>query len=314
MPTISVIVPTYNCGKYIKEAIESILSQSYPVTEIIIIDDGSNDDTDEVVKNMNSDKIKYLSQKNLGVSSARNLGLTNATSDYIAFLDADDIWHKNMIESQIIALEQHPDIVFCFTNFMRFSDKKNEVFSDQFTFYPELSLLKTFYCKSSKVHIILDNAFCALVEFGEIPAFTQVIMFRRTSLQGIRFNTELKVCEDLEFFLRASIKGKVAYNSTILAYIRRHANNVTKDFSLISQDKLKALIEFKKSNSLSTSMLKALDSRIAKSYIDVSSSLISKNQKLSGWKNFGKLLTLPGNHRKKAKGFLKLIRQSLYPR
>ena len=88
---ISVIIPTYNYGRFIKEAVESVLKQTFPVAEIIVVDDGSTDNTEEIVKAL-GEKVRYIKQENNGVGAARNNGVKNSYGDLIAFLDADDLW------------------------------------------------------------------------------------------------------------------------------------------------------------------------------------------------------------------------------
>lgn len=312
MPDISVIVPTYNCGEFINEAITSILNQTCQASEIIVIDDGSQDNTREIVESIKSTKIRYIRQENAGVSSARNLGIANASGEYIAFLDADDIWHPQMLELQAGALEKQTDAVLCFTNFSRFLHATKKTLPDQFSFYPELNSVHSSVIDG--IHTIKENAFCALVDFGEIPAYTQAIIFRKSALSGILFNTKLSICEDLEFFLRVASTGSVAFNPKVLAYVRRHDNNATKDISLIPQHKLKAFLSIQESTPLSRTMLKALNNRIIKSYIDYSTSLILKGSKACAWKNFGATLKIDGSLNRKAKGFLKLLMLSFVAR
>ncbi|MFY9221885.1 MAG: glycosyltransferase family A protein [Blastocatellia bacterium] len=100
---ISVIIPVFNGEKYIKEAINSVLEQTFQDFEIIVIDDGSTDKTEEIVKSFPTSKIHYEKQVNKGVAAARNGGVELAKNDWIAFLDADDLWVKNKLELQINA-------------------------------------------------------------------------------------------------------------------------------------------------------------------------------------------------------------------
>jgi glycosyltransferase involved in cell wall biosynthesis len=109
--TISVILPAYNAGKYIGEALQSILVQTIPVDEIIVVDDGSTDNTKEVVSSF---PVRYLYQTNKGTAAALNAGIEQASGDYLAFLDADDIWMPQRLYLQLQALEKDPalDMVF----------------------------------------------------------------------------------------------------------------------------------------------------------------------------------------------------------
>lgn len=106
-PKVSVIIPTYNCAQYIPEAIESVINQTYKNFEIIVVDDGSKDKTREILKPyIETNIIKYIFQENKGPSSARNTGIRAACGKYTAFLDADDLWHREMIEKTLRALER----------------------------------------------------------------------------------------------------------------------------------------------------------------------------------------------------------------
>lgn len=99
-PPVSVIIPNYNYACYLREAIDSALNQTYRNIEIIVVDDGSQDNSAEVLESY-SDKIKFIQQQNQGVSAARNVGFQASSGDYIAFLDADDVWLPQKIEKQI---------------------------------------------------------------------------------------------------------------------------------------------------------------------------------------------------------------------
>lgn len=112
-PLISVIIPTYNCEKYLPEAIESVLAQTYKPFEIIVIDDGSTDNTADRVKHFGS-SIQYHIQANAGSAAARNFGIELARGDFFAFLDADDLWVEDKLNRQMAAFGSDPelDIVF----------------------------------------------------------------------------------------------------------------------------------------------------------------------------------------------------------
>jgi glycosyltransferase involved in cell wall biosynthesis len=107
--TLSVIIPTYNSGQFLTQAIKSVAAQTFPSSEIIVVDDGSTDDTQKQLASY-SGRIKYILQGNQGVSAARNRGVQAATGEFIAFLDADDVWHPRKIELQLNAIAAHPDL------------------------------------------------------------------------------------------------------------------------------------------------------------------------------------------------------------
>lgn len=114
-PTVSVVIPTYNYGRFIAAAVESALGQTYPVGEVMIVDDGSADETEQIVRGLSDPRVRYLRQANAGVSAARNKGVASTSGELIAFLDADDAWHPAKIERQVDAYlsEVHVGLVSC---------------------------------------------------------------------------------------------------------------------------------------------------------------------------------------------------------
>lgn len=116
MSKVSVIIPAYNAEKTITEALDSVLAQTHPVDEIIVVDDGSTDDTSKIIKNYPPSSIghqpiiKYIPQPNSGPAVARNTGIKAAEGEYIAFLDADDVWLPEKIAKQMSVFEQNPDV------------------------------------------------------------------------------------------------------------------------------------------------------------------------------------------------------------
>ena len=122
-PLISVMMPTYNNGKYIKQAIDSIYAQNYNNIEIIVIDDGSTDNTKEILQQYKN--IKYFYMEHKGISFARNKALECAKGEYIAFCDSDDYWLPNKLKTQIEYFEEHPECEIVFTKY------KNIIEEDQ---------------------------------------------------------------------------------------------------------------------------------------------------------------------------------------
>lgn len=116
--TITTVIPAYNAGQYIARAIDSVLAQTRPADEIIVVDDGSTDDTAAIVAQY-ANKVKCIHQQNAGETAARNAGIKAATYDWIAFLDADDEWIPDKLMLQAEALESNPDIVWATSNYYR---------------------------------------------------------------------------------------------------------------------------------------------------------------------------------------------------
>src|SRR5438309_4900890 len=99
-PLVSVVVPNYNYGRYVREAVDSVLGQTYPAVEVIVVDDGSSDDSLSVLQSYGS-KIKLVVQPNGGVHKARNRGIEESKGEFVAFLDADDVWEPTKLERQV---------------------------------------------------------------------------------------------------------------------------------------------------------------------------------------------------------------------
>ena len=128
MPRVSVVIPTYNRSDYILEAVESILTQTYRDFEIIIVDDGSTDDTRDVLAGqIEAGTIRYIYQENRSKSAARNHGIRLAKGEYIAFLDSDDLFTPTKLAKQVAFLDEHPDIGFVHSWYSKFDDAGNHL-------------------------------------------------------------------------------------------------------------------------------------------------------------------------------------------
>ena len=114
MPKVSVVICTYNLARYICEAIESVLNQTYRDYELIVIDDGSVDNT-KAILNKYVGKLRYIYRENGGLPSARNLGIRLSKGKYVAFLDADDIWLPDKLQKQVKAIEEDDDVGLFYT-------------------------------------------------------------------------------------------------------------------------------------------------------------------------------------------------------
>jgi glycosyltransferase involved in cell wall biosynthesis len=134
MPRVSVIIPTFNCRRFLGQAIESVFAQSYTDYEIIVADDGSTDDTREIEARYEG-KITYLYQSNRGPSSARNLALSKASGEFIAYLDADDMWYPQKLETQVAFLKTHRDCGFVHSDFATI-DETDRVIRRRFNHEP----------------------------------------------------------------------------------------------------------------------------------------------------------------------------------
>lgn len=210
---VSVIMPAYNAEKYIAESIRSVLAQTYPGWELIVVDDGSGDNTGGVVREFvaRDSRIKYIFQENGRLGKARNTGLKNARGELIAFLDSDDLWIETKLAAQMRALsENDADVVFsdCY------------VFNDENT-ADERTRFGSFAGKFSGSEL-LDRLICQ----NRIPVLT--VMLKRAVLDRVGVFEEGKPyhgLEDYDLWLRAARAGSVFYGMPeALARYRRHAS------------------------------------------------------------------------------------------
>ncbi len=205
---ISVIIPTYNRKKTLARAIQSVINQSLSPFEILIIDDGSNDGTEEWVKEK-FQNIKYIYQNNRGVSSARNIGIENANGDWVAFLDSDDEWLPNKLHEQVKTIESNPKIKFFHTNEIwirngvRVNQMKKHKKYGGYIFEKCLDI-----CRVSPSSVLIQKEV-----FDNIGVFDE----------------SLRVCEDYDLWLRITSKYPVVFLDLPLIYkYGGHADQLSK--------------------------------------------------------------------------------------
>jgi glycosyltransferase involved in cell wall biosynthesis len=211
-PQVSVIIPTYNRGWIIKEAIDSVLAQDYAEFELIVVDDGSTDHTADVLDSYRN-VIKVLSQKNKGVSAARNRGIAEASGKFIAFLDSDDLWLSQKLSAQIEFFTQTPDALICQTeevwirNGLIVNPKKRHKKPSGMIFEPSLALC-----------LVSPSA----------------VMIRRSLLEIVgNFDETLPACEDYDLWLRISCRFPVYRIDTPLIIKRGgHEDQLSASFGL----------------------------------------------------------------------------------
>ncbi len=129
-PLVSIIMPAFNVGTFISDAIGSVLKQTYQNWELIIIDNGSTDETFTLASNFNDARIKILSEKKQGTSYARNRGLFESKGEYTSFLDADDVLPERSIEMRVLSLMQHPDFVICDGKVVVYNENLSKAITD----------------------------------------------------------------------------------------------------------------------------------------------------------------------------------------
>lgn len=203
-PLASVIIPCYNQGRFVSEAIESVLAQTYRSVELIVVDDDSPDDTAEIVARYSS--VRYLHQENKRAPAARNLGLSASSGAFVMFLDADDRLTTNAVQAHLDCFAAHPDAGFVVGDIDRIHE------DGSFEFAPRWPILTA-------------NFYEELLK-GNHVANTIAVMFRRSVLEQLSgFDTSTNGAEDYELLLRAARSVSSAHHRTVVAHYRRYATS-----------------------------------------------------------------------------------------
>jgi glycosyltransferase involved in cell wall biosynthesis len=219
--SVSVIIPVYNGERYLSEAIQSVLDQTLPPAEIIVIDDGSIDATSQIVADIatvSSVSIRYAYQENQGPAAARNTGIIESRGDILAYQDADDLWVYNRLSLQISILNLNPHALVVFGRTQCFfSDDKD---------MPSPAISND--SDSSPPSWFLG------VQSG---------LYRRSVFDTIGlFDDKLRYHEDIDWFRRARSKGVVIYpHEDVVLLHRRHRNNMTNDRLNLQTDLIRML-------------------------------------------------------------------------
>lgn len=230
----SVIIPAYNYAHYIEKCINSVLAQTYPHKEIIIVDDGSTDNTPEVVKRF-GDSVIYHRKENGGIASSWNAGLSLCTGKYIQFLDADDTISPDKLETQVKFLESNPTVDIAYSDYL-FIDPTGKSLIEQTNNYMGSGLVKD------------DNVLHRLIRANFITVHC-TLMRSEAIKDGFRFDSvNKKINEDWDFWLRLAAKGyKFQYCHGPIAYYLKHGSSLT-DSSRVNHDRTLYLLNKVKGN------------------------------------------------------------------
>jgi len=210
-PTVSVIIPAYNSERYVADAIKSVLAQSYRPTEVIVVDDGSSDGTARVVQGFGN-SVRYLHQDNRGEPAARNLGLRHAHGEYVAFLDADDLWLPDKLELQMEYFASHPNCAVIYTDMGTFDD----------TGVVDPSVKVRF-------NITFPSGMIFAPLFRETLFGSGSVVFRKICLDQVGyFDEEFLIGCDYEMWLRMSRQFEFGVVDRPLLMYRQHPNMSTR--------------------------------------------------------------------------------------
>ncbi len=219
---ISIIIPAYNAEKYIQETIESVLKQTYKDWELLIINDGSTDSTEQIISTfLNDTRIKHIIQKNAGVSAARNNGIEIAKGSFICFLDADDAWVETNLEIKIKKLQALPEIDFVFSNTFFVDEKLNFIRkmnpgTDQNMLNQLLKWERNVICNVCGNSLIRKQCFD----------------------RGLRFDENLSTAADQDFAFALAAKYKGYIINEYLFLYRQVGNSMSRNIAVMEKDSL----------------------------------------------------------------------------
>ena len=244
-PLVSVIIPTYNRAALLREAVESVLKQTYGAIEVVVVDDGSTDDTAAVMQEYGN-RVRYSRRPNGGVNAARNIGIKQAKGQYLALLDSDDLWEPYKIEMQVALLKKFSDVGFTFSNFFIFRgsnprpDGVDTVANGLGTWFEHLTdthdpyeWRQQFASLGANVTSPLPRDF--MVSGGDIygaslfcPYVLPSTALIRSSVlaNGLRLPEFDQTCGDWEFFSRLSKEHGCVYADVETTFNRSHEDAV----------------------------------------------------------------------------------------
>jgi len=232
--TISVVIPAYNAEAFLGRAIDSVLGQTCPPMEVIVVDDGSADGTGDVARQF-GDRVRLLHQENAGVSAARNLGIEKARGEWIAFLDADDWWEPHRLESQAAILKRHPELMWVSGSFIWM------IPGDIRVPYPPEHVY---------ANILVDG--CYFPDFYEarlagVVFHTTTMLICRAAIDEVGlFDTHLAVGEDQDMWYRLADRFRsIGYVTLpVSVYDRRHESALDRNVAVLASDLVRVLIRF----------------------------------------------------------------------
>lgn len=220
-PLVSVIIPTYNSANYVTNAVDSVLAQTFTDLEVIVVDDGSTDDTREALSRYAA-PVRYLHQDNAGVSVARNLGIAESRGRYVAFLDADDTWMAHKLERQLQALDNSHEMGVSYSAHLVVDD-----------------VLRPVAVHGSQRW---SSALEDLLYKGNVVGSICTVLVEHSLLKQVGgFDPELSQCADWDMWIRLARHTEFLYIDEPLVTYRQHDNNMSRGIPLLEKDSLRVL-------------------------------------------------------------------------
>jgi len=217
---ISIVIPCFNQAHFLQDAIESVEAQTHGSNEIIVIDDGSTDDTVKVASRY--PEIKLVRQPNTGLAAARNSGIKSSSGDYLVFLDADDYLEPNALAAGLGCLKKYPECAFAWGRY-RIRNAQGKV------------------CEPGQISDRHGDAYARLL-CGNHIAMHATVIYRREPLKIVGgFDARLSACEDYDLYLRIARRFSIVSHEEVVAEYRRHADNMSLDSPMMLAAALRAL-------------------------------------------------------------------------
>lgn len=268
MTVASIVIPAYNCEKFLRKTLDSIFFQTFQDFEILIIDDGSTDGTKQIAESYSDERIRYFYQENHGgPSKGRNVGIDNARGDYIFIFDSDDIMRSSKLEFSIKAMEQHPNVDMIFTRFSLVDENDEVVRHDYLHEYVTLSeLIGTNKANGEIYTFEIQELLKAVVKTNFVG--TSSVVLRRAALAlSDRFDEGLKNADDRLFWIQFLSSHRGAMLNEILHDYRIVTSGITSQGMLKKgPNKISALLKAK--THLPNHMLKKMvDREISNNYL-----------------------------------------------
>jgi GT2 family glycosyltransferase len=227
-PLVSVVMPAYNSARYIAQALDSALEQDYPALEIVVVDDGSTDDTVNIVTRY-GDKVRLLSQKNQGSAAARNLGIREARGKYIAFLDADDAWWPHKIRHQVAAMIQG-GYKMAYSRFIWWHPDAHGQHTQ-----PETEFAQAHNPNLSSAVIVTGWPYAELLL--DCIVWTSTVIVEKTEIEKAGFFDEmLRKGQDYDLWLKLSRQIEMAGLEKPTALYRIHPDSITSNVKEINYE------------------------------------------------------------------------------
>lgn len=281
-PRVSVLLPTYNRAAYLRQAIESALNQTFRDIEVVIVDDGSTDDTAQIVQRINDPRVRYIYQANRGVAAALNTAWRASRGDYLARLDSDDIWLPNLLAEFVTTLDADPDLGLVYARAQWMDAQGNAL--------PQILGAPEKFPGQWLKSLVYGDCVCPIA-----------VMFRRDCMERTGgYDESLIGNEDWDLWLRMAMHYRFAFRNEILARYRAHSQNLTSSVSARSlrlfDDRLRVLEKFFARSDVPADVLPLKPIAFRNVYIDIAMRHFTAKRWRTGFDYCTRAIRIGPNH------------------